>query len=345
VNVPDHHVDVEGPGGDGLYGLGTPLERAGAVIVPVPYEATVSYGAGTARGPAAVLEASDQVDLFDLQTGEPHRAGIAMLDLPAQVEAWSAEARPSAERVIAGGGVDADPGLAEHAAVVDACSERVNAWVRATVEEQLEAGRLVGVLGGDHSVPFGAIAAHAARSPGLGILHVDAHADLRKAYEGFRWSHASILYNVREHLDVGPVVGVGYRDLCASEERILREDPRFFPYHDPLVRERLFAGETWGAIANEAVEHLPEQVYVTFDIDGLDPALCPNTGTPVPGGLSWAEACSLLQAVVRSGRRIVGFDLVEVSPPPEGGSEWDANVGARLLYKLIGFALQSRSST
>ena len=330
-------TDIEGPGGEGLYGLGTPLDEAGVVVVPVPYEATVSYGAGTAGAPAAILDASDQVDLFDLDTGHPYRAGIAMLPESAEVHSWNREARAAAEQVIAGGGVEADPTLASLAAQVDARSEELNAWLRAEVDAQLDAGRFVAILGGDHSVPFASIAAHAARHPGLGILHVDAHADLRKAYEGFRWSHASILYNVREHVDVGAVVGFGYRDLCESEHRLLTEDPRWFATTDIDARRRLHAGESWTAIVDEALAHLPQEVYVSFDVDGLDPALCPGTGTPVPGGLSFGQALTLLERLAQSGRRIVGCDLVEV-----GSSEWDANVGARLLYKLIGFSLLSR---
>lgn len=331
-------TNVEAPGGEGLYGLGTPLEDAGVVIVPVPFEATVSYGAGTAGGPAAILAASDQIDMFDLDTGSPYLAGIAMLPESPEVQAWNTAARAAAEQVIAGGGVEANPSLASLAAEVDAHSEQVNAWLQGEVEAQLSAGKLVGVVGGDHSVPFGSLAAHAARHPGMGILHVDAHADLRHAYEGFRWSHASILYNVREHLPIGPVVGVGYRDLCASEHRLLEDDPRFHAYTDPALRKQLHAGANWTALVDEALTHLPQEVYVTFDIDGLDPALCPGTGTPVPGGLSFAEATTLLDRLVVSGRRIVGFDLCEV-----GRGDWDANVGARVLYKLIGFSLLSRS--
>lgn len=331
---------VEGPGGEGLYGLGTAVDDAGVIIVPVPFEATVSYGAGTAGGPGAILSASNQVDLFDLETGRPYAAGIAMLPASPLVVASNAEARAAAETVIAAGGVESDPALAALAATVDAHSESVAAWLDATVTEHLAKGKLVGVVGGDHSVAYGSIAAHARHTPGMGILHVDAHADLRSAYEGFRWSHASIFANVRDHLDVGAVVGVGYRDLAESEHRILEGDPLFHPFYDPWLRSRLQEGTPWAEVVADVVSRLPQQVYVSFDVDGLDPALCPHTGTPVPGGLSFPEATSLLKAVVQTGREIVGFDLVEVAPGPD---DWDANVGARLLYKLIGFSLLSRT--
>jgi agmatinase len=330
---------VEGPGGEGLYGLGCSPDDASLVIVPVPFEATVSYRPGTAAGPQAILDASSQIDLFDLETGRPYEAGLAMLPINQEVVVRNTEARSAALKVIEGGGVESDPSLAQAAATVDAHSEWVDAWVDRTVTELLESGKRAGVLGGDHSVAYGSIAAHARKWPGLGILHVDAHADLRSAYEGFRFSHASVFRNVREHIDgVASVVSVGLRDLAESEHRILESDPRFHPFYDPWLRARLHEGTPWAELAATVVERLPETVYVSFDIDGLDPSLCPGTGTPVPGGLSFPEATALLKAVVNSGREIVGFDLCEV-----GGDDWDANVGARVLYKLIGFSLLSRA--
>ena len=190
---------------------------------------------------------------------------------------------------------------------------------------------------------FGAIAAHARRHPGLGILHIDAHADLRQAYEGFERSHASVMANVLDRLDgVARLVQVGIRDISAPEYERSQKDPRVVTHLDPVLSDRVFAGASWASLCDEIVAALPQEVYVSFDIDGLDPTLCPNTGTPVPGGLSFAEACALLREVVSSGREIVGFDLCEVAPDPRGESEWDGNVGMRVLYKLAGFALASR---
>ena len=337
---------VEGPGGEGLYGLGCSPEDAALVVVPVPYEATVSYRAGTAAGPQAILDASDQIDLFDLETGRPYEAGLAMLPVNPEIVRRNTEAREAAVRVIEGGGVGADPALADSAAFVDAHSEWVDAWVEGAVGELLDTGKRVGVVGGDHSVAYGSIAAHLKRWPELGVLHIDAHADLREAYEGFRWSHASVFYNVRERLDVGAVVSVGLRDLAESEHRILESDSRLHPFYDPWLRARLQEGTPWAELAAQAVSRLPQHVYVSFDIDGLDPSLCPGTGTPVPGGLSFSEATSLLKTVVASGREIVGFDLCEVAPRGEAPTDdWDANVGARILYKLIGFSLLSLSTS
>ncbi len=331
--------------GGGLYGLPTTVDEAGVVVIPVPWEATVSYGAGTAGGPAAVLQASRQVDLLDRETGRPYAAGIAMLPIPDDVRAWSEEARRAAAPVIEAGGSDGSPAHAAAIATVDALGDRMNAWVYDHARRLRAAGKLVGVLGGDHSVPYGAIRAAAEAHPGMGILHLDAHCDLRDAYEGFRWSHASIFFNVLRDLPgVARLVQVGIRDYSDDEDAFVAANAeRVTVYFDADLRRQIFEGETWKRVSSRIAAALPKEVYLSFDIDGLDPALCPHTGTPVLGGLSFPELSFLMRTVVESGRRIVGFDLCEVAPDP-GGSEWDGNVGARVLYKQIGWSLLSRRS-
>jgi agmatinase len=304
----------------GIFGLDHTPESARVVLVPVPFEATTSYGGGTSQGPAAILRASKQVDLFDVETGKPYEAGICMLPEPRFAEP-----------------------LERAPAAVNPVSREVNTWVHDTVSEWLSRGKIVGTVGGDHSVSYGAIAAHAEKYPDLGVLHFDAHADLRRAYEGFEHSHASIMDNVVSGTRIAKLVQVGIRDLCEEEaERIRGSKGRIVTFFDAELAEARFAGETWAAQCARIVAALPKMVYVSFDIDGLDPALCPHTGTKVPGGLSFQMATSLVAAVVRSGRKLVGFDLTEVAPAGDG-SEWDENVGARILYKLIGWSLASLS--
>lgn len=324
----------------GIYGLPFIPEDSKVVIVPVPFEATTSYGGGTSKGPEAVLEASRQVDLHDHETGTPYAAGIAMLPIPKKVARWNAEARKLAGTVIAKGGV-VDRATRSAAAKVNAISDRMNEWVYDRVSALLEEGKMPVVLGGDHSVAYGAIRAYAERFPGMGILHLDAHADLRDAYEGFTWSHASIFHNVMTRIDpVERLVQVGVRDLGRAESRMIEDsDGRIVTFFDADIASRLEDGTPFATVADEIVGMLPDDVYLSWDIDGLDPTLCPGTGTPVPGGLSWNQAVGLLRAIRRSGKRIVGLDLCEVSPGP---TDWDANVGARLLYKMIGFALLTR---
>jgi agmatinase len=330
------------PPGSGVFGLPHSEDEAAVVLVPVPFEATTSYRGGAAHGPAVILEASRQVDLFDVETGRPYEAGIHMLAPAAEIVALDAEARREAERVIDAGGPGDDPALLAAATRVNAATAEMNRWVERQVTRLLQKGKRVGVVGGDHSTAFGSVAAHAKAYPGLGVLHLDAHADLRRAFEGFEDSHASILYNVAERLPgVARVVQVGIRDVSEEEWEYARaSDGRVTIHHDALLAAARFEGETWGAQVRRVVEPLPQDVYLSFDVDGLDPARCPHTGTPVPGGLSFAEACALVAGVVKSGRRILGLDLVEVAAGEDGG-EWDGNVGARLLYKMIGWMMKT----
>jgi len=327
----DFDPDAAAGEGSGIYGLPFSPEESHVVIVPVPFEATTSYGGGTSNGPAAVLEASRQVDLFDHETGRPYAAGIAMLDVPKNVLRWNREAKALAH------------GKRPNPKKVNAYGERVNAWVYEETRALLDAGKMPVILGGDHSVPFGAIRAYEEHYPGLGILHLDAHADLRDAYEGFTWSHASIFHNVMTRLGgVRKLVQVGVRDLGQAERAMIDDSKRrIVTFYDADLAARKESGVPFSKIADEIVAALPKNIYLSWDIDGLDPTLCPGTGTPVPGGLSWNEAIGLLRAIKRSGKRIVGLDLCEVAP---GETEWDANVGARLLYKMIGFALLTQNA-
>ncbi len=337
MNELNFDPDAAAGSASGIYGLPFTPEESRVVVIPVPFEATTSYGGGTSRGPAAVLEASRQVDLYDRDTGRPYATGIAMLDVPKKIVRWNREAKALAAPVIEAGGATNRKTRAA-AAKVNQISDAVNEWVFEQTSSLLEQNKIVVILGGDHAVPFGAIRAHADRYPGMGILHLDAHADLRDAYEGFTWSHASIFHNVMTRLPkVGKLVQVGVRDLGQAENKMIETSKgRIKTFFDSDLAAQKDEGVPFATIADQIVATLPDDVYLSWDIDGLDPTLCPGTGTPVPGGLSWNEVIALLRAIKRSGKRIVGLDLCEVSP---GETEWDANVGARLLYKMIGFAL------
>lgn len=341
VSIPAFDPNSASPPGSGLFGLPYTLDEATIVVVPVPWDATTSYRAGTSLGPAAILEASKQVDLFDLETGRPYEAMIAMLDIPADIQEWNEEARRLAVPIIErGGATDEDEELVR----VNAFSEQVNEYVYNTCKSLLAKGKTPVVLGGDHSCPFGAIRAYAEVGE-LGVLHIDAHADLRDAYEGFEWSHASIMDNVlRKIPGVTKLVQIGIRDFSEAEyDRIHREKDRVRTLFDLELATARRKGTLEDVLRN-AIEALPKRVYVSFDIDGLDPRFCPSTGTPVPGGLDFYEASLALKLIVESGRQIVGCDLNEVAPDPNGTTEWDANVGARVLYKMIGWMIQSKKT-
>ena len=328
----------------GIFGLPFNEKEAHLVYVPVPWEATTSYGGGTSDGPAAILEASRQVDLFDFDVLRPYEAGLFMRKERREFRKWNTEAKRLASKIIdVGGQIDGNKTLKSALAKVNELSRKVNELVRAETESVLAAGKIPAIVGGDHSVPLGAFQAVAKKHGSFGILHFDAHSDTREAFEGFQYSHASIMHNALEEVrEISKLVQVGIRDFCEEEvEYCAGQGRRVEIFFDRALADRKFEGTAWGKIAEQIVAGLPDKVWVSFDIDGLDPVLCPHTGTPVPGGLSFNEAVAVLKALARSGRKIVGFDLNEVAPGPEG-DEWDANVGARLLYKMTAFTLVSQ---
>jgi agmatinase len=325
----------------GIFGLPYDFKEAKLVFLPVPWEATTSYGAGTSKGPAAILEASYQVDLFDFEVDKPYEAGFYMLPESKKIKAWNKTGKTAAQSIIkAGGRVGKNAKLKKALATVNDLSAKVNEEVRKEAKRILDAGKIIGLVGGDHASPFGAMQAQGEKGS-YGILHVDAHSDTRAAYEGFEWSHASIMHNVMEKIpQVSKLVQVGIRDFCEEEyDYIQASKGRIETFFDIQIQKRKAEGDAWAKIVKEIVSKLPQNVWISFDIDGLDPRLCPGTGTPVPGGLDFAEAVILIGEVARSGRKIVGFDLNEVAP---GETEWDANVGARLLYKLAAWTLASQ---
>ncbi|MEK6577760.1 MAG: agmatinase family protein [Bdellovibrionota bacterium] len=333
----------------GVFGLPYTEAEAELVLIPVPWEATTSYGGGTSDGPRAIFEASKQVDLFDLEILKPYEAGIYMCDELNEIRDWNARAKTEAQKIIAAAGVTDDkPALIAALKTVNEYGEKLNHSVYVQTKKLLSAGKLVGVIGGDHSTPFGALQAISEKYKSFGILHFDAHSDTRQAYQGFTWSHASIMYNVLEKLNgVIKLVQVGIRDICEQEvEYTATLKNRVKVFYDQDLALRKLEGAHWDKITKDIISTLPHEVWVSFDIDGLDPRFCPHTGTPVPGGLDYHEALYLISAVVKSGRKIIGFDINEVAPNPrssETGDEWDANVGARLLYKLCAWTLASQS--
>lgn len=321
-----------------LFGLPFATEDCDLVVLPVEWEATVSYGAGTAAAPQNILAASPQLDLFLEDGNTEWKRGIGWwpaLHLGIQAEKTRKRAEKIIRRLEAGKAVEAK----DYAKVNAECAEMLDA-ITQSCSQALDTGKLVALLGGDHSTPYGLIRALAARHEEFGILQVDAHCDLRQAYEGFHYSHASVMFNVLEDLpQVRQLVQVGIRDWCEEEQAYTHTHAeRIQVYSDYRLRRAGLEGKTWSTQVAEILQYLPQKVYISFDIDGLEPSLCPSTGTPVPGGLRWEEALYLIEALAQSGRQIIGFDLVEVG----SATEWDAVVGARLLYQLAARTLQTQ---
>jgi agmatinase len=205
----------------------------------------------------------------------------------------------------------------------------------------LNSGKIVGVLGGEHSCPYGLMKALTQYHDDYGVLHIDAHFDLRKAYEGITHSHASIFYNAINDLpQISSLVQVGIRDFSKDEWAFSKSNNRCHAFLASEIFRDQAKGVTFAELATKIVQKLPQKIYVSFDIDGLDPSYCPNTGTPVPGGLSFAEACYLLEEICRQNKTVIGFDLCEAAPGDK--SDWDLNVAARILYKLCGTVYKSQ---
>ncbi|MBI5201012.1 MAG: agmatinase [Elusimicrobia bacterium] len=326
----------------GLFGLPCTEQDSALVVVPVPWEATTSYGGGTSKGPSAIFEASAQIDLFDAEVHKPYEPGIFMRPESKEVAGWNKLAKAAAQKIIKNGGKADKAELKKALKTANELGGKLNDWVYGETSELMKAGKIVGVVGGDHSVPLGAFKAATENYGEFGLLHFDAHIDMRDAYEGFTFSHASIMRNAMGALPkIRKIVQVGIRDFCEQEDEYIRGlGHRADVFHQASLERRRFLGEPWDRVATEIVNSLPKQVWITFDIDGLDPRYCPGTGTPVPGGLDLAEANRIFSILARSGRKILGFDLVEVAP--SNGSEWDANVAMRLLYKMAAWTFVSR---
>ena len=328
----------------GLFGLPFTADEAQVVVVPVPWEVTVSYRAGTAEGPAAIHEASLQVDLYDSDIPNAWKLGLAMDEADEAIAAASQELRPLAAHYI-GWLEDGQPaeGHQQHAGVPEKVTAAGNKMIQSVKERTgalLDAGKGVVLLGGDHSTPLGYLQALAERHEEFAILQFDAHCDLRPAYEGFQYSHASIMYNARELPQVKKLVQVGIRDFCQQEaELIEHSNGRVALFSQRFLSDEKFGKKSWKKVCGKIIAQLPKKVYISFDIDGLDPKLCPGTGTPVPGGLEFEEATYLIRAIVRAGIEIIGCDLNEVAP---GDTEWNAIVGARLLYQLCNWMAVSQ---
>lgn len=274
-------------------------DKAAALILPVPYEGTVTYGKGTGGGPQAVIEASQQVELYDeYLDSEPWRQGIATLP--------ALHPRESTEEMVQA--------------------------VDQTVDRYVKPGRLVVTLGGEHSISGGAVAAHLRTYPEMGVVQLDAHADLRDTYEGTPWNHACVMARIRDLIPSPRVLQLGIRSLSAEEAALARSRSYSIVHARDIVQGRFEA--------TNYLRHLPCEVYVTLDVDVFDPSVIRATGTPEPGGLDWYTVLGIMEHIFAA-KRVVGFDVVELS----AGDSPSAFTAARLIYRMIGlWATCSRRS-
>jgi agmatinase len=316
----------------GIFGITVPTDLAKLAIIGVPWDVTTSYGHGTARTPEAIVRPSHQLDLFDINFGKPYRHGIALEVLPG-VEDLNKKGRKIVDQ--------ARDGDEKAVSQINDMSQTVNNDVYKRSKELLDQGKMVGLLGGDHSCPLGLIKALNERYKDITVIHIDAHHDLRDGYEGFTYSHASIMNNVlRECPNVTKLIALGIRDFSQDEWDMAHGSKgRVSTLYAADFFEKRNEGQAVSAIFDEVLAQASSHIYISFDIDGLDPVNCPGTGTPVPGGFAFSDISYLLNKIAKSAKQVVGWDLCEVSESEGGAGEWDLNVGARVLYKLCGLSL------
>lgn len=280
------------------------LHGSAIAILSAPYEHTVSYGGGTRNGPKGILNASAYVEFYDDEFERElcFDKGISTLK-PLKFK--------------------------------DRTDQDALDLIQENVATLLNAGKFVVTLGGEHTISTAPILAHYERYPEMSLLHFDAHSDLRDTYEGSKYSHACFAARVAEKMDPKKITQVGIRAQCAEEAEFIRANGVNTFYANAIRRG--VHGESW---AEEVVRTLADDVYITFDVDYFDPAIMPATGTPEPDGFLYSETLDVFRALIKSGRRIVGFDVVELAPMQN--LHHPDILTARLIYKMLNFAFAEK---
>ncbi|HHT9152476.1 MAG TPA: agmatinase [Candidatus Hypogeohydataceae bacterium YC40] len=263
------------------------------MILPIPYDSTCTHKTGAREGPRAIIHASRNLEFLDDEL---------LIDATLQGIHTLPEIMPDSQS-----------------------PERMVEKVYQVAKGVMEQGKFLVSLGGEHTVTIGLVKAHKERYPGLSVLQIDAHMDLRDSYAGSQYNHACVMRRIQELCEI---TQVGIRSYCQEELNFAREKG-FEPFYKRLI-------DHWGDWPEEVIERLSNEVYVTIDLDGLDPSIVPSVGTPEPGGLGWREVLRLLRRVAEK-KRIVGFDIMELSPDPNNIAP--DYVAARLAYKTLGYAL------
>lgn len=277
-------------------GVDSTLDSSRVVMLPVPYEGTVSYQPGTRCGPRAIIEASAHLELYDEELdSEPYRAGVHTAN-----PIWPDFRGP----------------------------EQMTQKIFRQCRQYLEANKFLVILGGEHSVTVGAVQAYVEKYRDMTVLQLDAHADLRNRYHHTKWGHASTMRRIGE---LCPTIGVGIRSLSLEERDHVREGNLKVIFAQHIHRD-----PKW---ISKVLEALSDRVYVTIDLDVLDPGIMPAVGTPVPGGFSWHQILDLLRLVAAE-RQVVGFDVVELAPIP--GQVAPDFLAAKLVYKFLGYAFAKK---
>ena len=267
--------------------------RAKFVLLPVPYDGTSTFIKGADKAPQAIIEASDSIELYDIEE----------------------------DTAIYTHGIHTAEPILENST-----PETMTEAVYQRVKSYLKENKLVGVLGGEHSVSLGAVRAYTEQYPDLTVLQLDAHADLREEYQGSPYNHACVMRRVQE---IAKVVQVGIRNVCEEERQFIVPENIFYAH-------KIRRNDTW---MQSAIDQMSENVYLTIDLDCFDPSVLPSTGTPLPGGMTWWQVLDFI-TMTNLQRNIVGFDIVELCPNPIDKSS-DV-LAAVLTYKVITKILKKR---
>lgn len=325
----------------GIFGLPYSEDEADLIILAAPWEVTTSYGSGTSLGPKLIYDSSKQMDLLDIEFGLLSEKKIFMEKMSQEDFESNLNIKQKAQKIVAkisNGEEVTETDINIQNEINTAC-EQFHEKIQWRAEKYLRKNKKVALVGGDHSSPLGLMRAIGKKQKKWSLLHIDAHLDLRDSYQGFKHSHASIIRNILQSENPPEqVVALGIRDFCPEEFNYYKSHPNYHVYFDRDVKKRLHMGETWYNICNEISAKIKNPLYISFDIDGLNPFYCPNTGTPVPGGVEYDQMITLLFLLREHKKNIIGFDLNEVSTGnPEWRDfldSWDGNVGARILSRL-----------
>lgn len=267
------------------------------ILIPAPMEATVSYGHGTSLGPAALLESSTQLETYDIELdSEAVCKGVHTFDAVEQA------------------GLSPEEYLNRLREKVSSCAKDKKIPV---------------VIGGEHSLSYAVFQGISDHNKGFSILHFDAHLDLRDSYSGSKYSHASVIRRMRDHRkDFDKISAVGIRSVCPEEAAYLKEHPD----HKVFYAHQLNGKD----LSSQIADTLSEDIYITFDVDALDPSIMPSTGTPEPGGLGWYQTLDILRKSIK-GRRVLGIDIVELAP--DKVNHYSQFTAAKLLYKMLAYTI------
>lgn len=325
----------------GVFGLSFVENESRLILLSIPFELTTTFREGTLFAPPKIKDISSQIDLMNNIDSQAWEKGIYWDNTNENFFLnISTSYRPNAKKIIRyleNDNAILNDELKNDINTINNVCKNAADEISKQVKIILKNGKIPGLIGGEHSITYGAINAIKDFNDDFCILQIDAHHDLRKAYLGFTYSHASVMYNaIKDYSQINKLIQVGVRDYSEAEKNLANENEKITTFYDFDINKQLFNDISFHKIATDIVDLLSENIYISFDIDGLQPYLCPETGTPVPGGLSYEQIEYLFYLISKTNKKVIGFDLCEVS----GLSEWDAIVGSRIMYLLSVLALR-----